>query len=92
MVQREALAYVAAHGDADDMSLPAVGVRSNELCDMPGRVVSRAWLDVPRRGMQWQVGEKDVEVREARKDERKLETARKAPVKKDNGRRLIVVP
>lgn len=73
------------------MGFSAVGVRSNELRNMPGRVVSRARLNMARRGMQWQVGEKDVEVREAREDERKLETTRKAPVEKDNRRRLVVV-
>jgi hypothetical protein len=42
--------------------------------------------------MQREVGEKDVEVREVRKDERKLEMTRKASVEKDNGCQLIVIP
>lgn len=42
--------------------------------------------------MQRKVGEKDVEVREVRKDERKFETTRKASVEKDDGCEFIIIP
>lgn len=42
--------------------------------------------------MQREVGEKDVEVGEVRKDGRKLETTREASVEKDDGCLLIVIP
>jgi hypothetical protein len=42
--------------------------------------------------MQREVGEKNVEVREVRKNERKLETTRKASVEKDDGCGFIIIP
>lgn len=91
LVEREALGYEAAHGDADDVGSAAVGVGADEARDVPGCVFGRAWGDVARRRVQWQVGEEEMEVGEMREGEGELEVAGEAAVEEDDCCLLVVV-
>ena len=91
LVQRETLAYVAAHGDANDVCFSPMGMRSNEICNAPGRLVGRARFDVTRRRVQREIRQQEVEVRKMWNDERILEARSEASVEKDDGGRFVVV-
>lgn len=91
LIQCQALPYEAAHGYADDVGCTAMSVRPNELSDVMGRIGGRAWCDMPRLGVQREIGEEEVEVGKVRDDERELKATGETSVKKDNSCRSVII-